>query len=434
MDNSFSVVIICLLTLMAMGISAILAAADEAIERLTRARAQEAQQEGKKYAGRLVWLAEHWHAVIGGVRTMAVISHMIAAVCVTLVVSEYFSQWWLIVLITLGITFALTTALVRTSPRRWGRNHPLRVASIFSKLLMGIGKLNIFLGRMTRSGVTTSVPVLNVDDEEEFEDLMERASESGQIEEDERELLESVFEMGRTLVREVMVPRLDMVVIDADQSPSQAISLFTRSGFSRVPVVESGSEEPLGILYLKDVLRRTHKRRDTEQITVREIMREPVFVPETRLVDDLLDDMQRQRVHIAMVVDEWGGIAGLVTIEDLLEELVGEMEDEHDKVELEPEEIEPGLWRVPAKIAVDELGDLLGLEVDDDDVDTAAGILSKALGKVPIAGSGAVVQGLYLQAERIEGRRKRLSTVLVRKANATDMEKITIEENEEDGE
>jgi CBS domain containing-hemolysin-like protein len=209
-----------------------------------------------------------------------------------------------------------------------------------------------------------------------------------------------------------MVPRTDMVTIDADEPLGRAITLFTRSGYSRVPVIGESTDDLRGVLYLKDVMRRVHRRSDTAGLTVADVMREATFVPETKLVDDLMREMQADSVHIAMVVDEYGGIAGLVTIEDLLEELVGEMVDEHDRAEPEVEEIGNGTVRVPARLPIDELGDLFGLEIDDDDVDSAGGLLAKALGKVPLPGAAVDVLGIHLVAERAEGRRRRVSTLL----------------------
>lgn len=417
MGSQFLVGVLAVLALLAMFASGILAACDEAMGRFTRARALETVAEGQRHAQRIVWLADNWAATLIAIRSCAVLAHMAAAICVTLLVDYYMTFWWVTLLVTLPITFMLTYLLFRSSPRRWGREHPVKVVSLFSGLLLLVGKIAVWSGEITGANREVVVPVVKVDDEEEFEDLMDRASESGQIEEDERELLESVFEMGRTLVREVMVPRTDMVCIDACETLAEALSLFTRSGYSRVPVVGENNDDVLGIIYIKDVLRRTHRRRDVDGVTITDIMRPALFVPETRLVDDLLDDMRQQRVHIAMVVDEWGGIAGLVTIEDLLEELVGELEDEHDRQEIEPEEISTGWWRIPAKMPLDELGDLLDLDVDDDDVDTAGGLLTKALGKVPLAGSSATTQGIELAAERVEGRRKRIVTLLVRKVS-----------------
>lgn len=247
--------------------------------------------------------------------------------------------------------------------------------------------------------------------------MVERVSQSVVLDENDRELLQSVFDLNHTLVREVMVPRTDMVTIGGDASLDKAMSLFTRSGFSRVPVVGETTDDLLGVVYLKDVLSRTHLRADAGGLTVDDLMRDPVFVPETKVVDDLMRDMQADQVHIALVVDEYGGIAGLVTIEDIVEELVGEISDEHDRAVPEVDVLADGVFRVPARLPIGELGDLFGVKLDDDDVDTVGGLFAKLIGRVPIAGSTACVGGIHLSAERFQGRRRRLATIVARRAH-----------------
>ena len=244
--------------------------------------------------------------------------------------------------------------------------------------------------------------------------MVERVSDSTVLDESDRELLQSVFDFNHTLVREVMVPRTDMVSIGIDAPLDKAMSLFTRSGFSRVPAVGESADDLHGVVYLKDVLRRW-LRGNTESLTVADLMREPVFVPETKVVDDLMREMQANQVHIALVVDEYGGIAGLVTIEDLVEELVGEISDEHDRSAPEVDVVEEGVYRVPARLPIADLGELFGVKLDDDDVDTVGGLFAKLIGRVPIAGSRASIGGISLTADRFQGRRRRLWTVLARR-------------------
>jgi len=211
------------------------------------------------------------------------------------------------------------------------------------------------------------------------------------------------------------VPRTSMVTLSAATPAAKALRLFVRSGFSRVPVVGDSVDDVVGVLYLKDVLRRVQNQPGARVEAVADMVREPVYVPETKPVDDLMRELQGNSTHMAMVVDEYGGIAGLVTIEDCLEEIVGELRDEHDHSEPEVEELDRGLMRVPARLAVDELGDLFGVDLHDDEVDSAGGLLAKALGKVPIPGAKALVGDLELVAERAEGRRRQISTLLVRR-------------------
>ncbi|EYR63738.1 membrane protein, partial [Actinotalea ferrariae CF5-4] len=256
---------------------------------------------------------------------------------------------------------------------------------------------------------------------EELRDVVDRFDEARSIEEEDRALVRSVLELGDTRVRSVMVPRTEMIVLPAGTTVRKALSLFLRSGYSRVPVVGESVDDLVGILYLKDLLRHRHMTgRDVDDEPVEPLVRPPVFVPESKAVDDLLREMQSASSHIALVVDEYGGVAGLVTIEDALEEIVGELTDEHDRSGPEVEDLGDGTYRVPSRLPVDELGELFDLELTDDEVDTAGGLLAKALGKVPLAGSSAQVAGLAITAERVQGRRRQVATLLVRRAEPDD--------------
>ena len=201
-------------------------------------------------------------------------------------------------------------------------------------------------------------------------------------------------------------------------SDPHALRLFVRSGYSRVPVVGEDADDVRGIVYLKDLLRRLDAHPEHADRPVDSFTREPVYVPETKAADDLLREMQTDHVHMALAVDEYGGIAGLVTMEDLLEEVVGELTDEHDPAEPEVEDLGGGVLRVPARLGLDELGELFGLEIDDDDVDTAGGLLAKAIGRVPLPGASGDVQGLRIVADEATGRRRRVTSLLVSRAPA----------------
>jgi CBS domain containing-hemolysin-like protein len=215
-----------------------------------------------------------------------------------------------------------------------------------------------------------------------------------------------------------MVPRTEMITADATTPLRKALSLMLRSGYSRVPVVGASVDDLRGVLYLKDLVRRLQDSPESADDPVAHLARPAVFVPESKPVDQLLREMQATSSHIALVVDEYGGIAGLVTMEDALEEIVGELTDEHDHSGPEVEDLGDGTFRVPARMPVDEVGELFDLDLDDDEVDTAGGLLAKALGKVPLPGSAGEIHGLRLTAERVEGRRKQLATLLVRLAAA----------------
>ena len=235
-----------------------------------------------------------------------------------------------------------------------------------------------------------------------------------QPDEFEQELLESVDEFGETIVREVMVPRIDMATVLADSPLSIALETFLASGYSRLPIQGKSVDDIVGVLYLKDVARILSKDpASLETTTVSTKGRKPTFVPESMPVDDLLRQMQKSATHIAIVVDEYGGVAGLVTMEDVIEEIVGDIADEYDREIPEVEELEDGQLRVSAKFSLFDLGERFGLELEDEDVDTVGGMLSKLLGKLPAKDDSVIFSGLTLKADRLEGRPKRLITVIV---------------------
>ncbi|WP_062464265.1 hemolysin family protein [Demequina soli] len=300
----------------------------------------------------------------------------------------------------------LSLVVVRAWPRAAARRAP-------EPAIRALAPLAWSLIRVT-TPIRAVVPALRIRELSEPEDLVEQAGTA--LEEEDAELLRSVVGLGETLTREVMVPRTDMITIEAGTAARKAMLLFMRSGFSRVPVIGDGVDDTVGVLYLKDVVQATwdHPGRLEEPIDA--LMREPVFVPESVPADDLLRRMQDEVFHLAIVVDEFGGVAGLVTIEDALEEIVGEMVDEHDRSVPEVEDLGAGRFRIPARCGLDELAELFEVEIDDEDVETVAGLLAKALGKVPIPGSRASAHGIDLLAERAEGRRRRLVSVIASRA------------------
>jgi CBS domain containing-hemolysin-like protein len=229
-------------------------------------------------------------------------------------------------------------------------------------------------------------------------------------------MIHSVFALGDTIAREVMVPRTEMVWIEESKSASQALNLALRSGFSRLPVIGETVDDVLGVVYLKDLVRRSQAGAADGRVGT--VMRQATYVPESKPVDDLLREMQAARTHMAIVVDEYGGTAGLVTIEDILEEIVGEITDEYD-VERPPiERLDDDRIRVTARLPVEDLGELFGVELDAPEVETVAGLLAQALGRVPIPGATARIDGLELEAEGTTGRRNRIDTVLVTRVHS----------------
>lgn len=387
-----------------------------ALGRITRGEAAEAFANGHRGGQRIIKIVAKRPAAIAGLASLRALFTSFFGAFAVLALAALVNAWWQAVLGLVLLCVVVTLGLAAFSPSALGVQRPVQVLGWLSSPVLAVtGLFGVFI--RTRETSPEETEQLH---ENQLAVMVERVSESEALDDDDRELLQSVFEMGKTLTREVMVPRTDMITIHADQSMDKVISLFTRSGFSRAPVIGEDIDDILGVVYLKDVMRRTHHRNDTEGLTVADIMRKPFFVPETIVVDDLMRKMQDSQVHMALVVDEYGGIAGLVTIEDLVEELVGEISDEHDRAEPEVEILAEGVYRVPSRLPIDELGDLFGVELEDDDVDTAGGLFAKLLGRVPIAGSEAEIEGIHLSSERFEGRRHRLSTIVAMRVERED--------------
>ena len=406
--------IACAVIVLALG--ALLSAGESALLRFTRAAADDLVEEGRRGAARVRRLAEHRTRVLASLSVTRVAVDMLAAVLITLAASGLVRAWWQVLALALLANIILLGVVVGFSPRTYGRRNPAGTLLALSGLLTWVDVLGAPQRRLlSRTRRTEAAPTDAETREAVNEDLREMIDEIGEtdtIEDEDREMMRSVVELGQTLVREVMVPRTDMVTIDAHKPASAAMRLFIRSGYSRVPVIGEDADDVRGILYLKDVLRRLAAHPEHEELAVAGFVREAEYVPETKPADDLLREMQTGRFHMALAVDEYGGTAGLVTMEDLLEEVVGELTDEHDPELPEVVEIAPGTYRVPARLALDELGELFDLEIDDDDVDTAGGLLTKAIGRVPLPGAAGDIQGVHLLAEETAGRRRQVSTIL----------------------
>ena len=239
--------------------------------------------------------------------------------------------------------------------------------------------------------------------EDEIRHLVDIAEEEEEIEEDERELIHSIFEFGDTVVREVMVPRPDMITIPSDATLDDALKTIVKAGYSRIPLYEGDNDNIVGVLYAKDLLKRVHESRRDTKVSV--IGRSPTFVPEQKKVAELLREMQEQRVHMAVVVDEYGGTAGLVTIEDLIEEIVGEIVDEYDQEEPLVEPIDEDTIRVDAKMPIDEVNELLHAELPHEEWYTVGGLVFGLTGRVPTQGERVKFDSLEFMTERVTGRR-----------------------------
>ena len=412
--------IACAVIVLALG--ALLSAGESALLRFTRAAADDLIEEGRRGATRVRRLAEHRTRVLGALSVARVAVDMLAAVLITLAASGLVRAWWQVLALALLANIILLGVVVGFSPRTYGRRNPAATLLALGGLLTWVDVLAAPQRRLvSRTRRPESAPTDAETREAVNEDLREMIDEIGEtdtIEDEDREMMRSVVELGQTLVREVMVPRTDMVTIDAHKPASAAMRLFIRSGYSRVPVIGEDADDVRGILYLKDVLRRLAAHPEHEDLAVAGFVREAEYVPEMKPADDLLREMQTGRFHMALAVDEYGGTAGLVTMEDLLEEVVGELTDEHDPELPEVIEVAPGTYRVPARLALDEVGELFDLEIDDDDVDTVGGLLTKAIGRVPLPGAAGDTQGVHLQAEEATGRRRQVSTILASRTPA----------------
>jgi CBS domain containing-hemolysin-like protein len=323
------------------------------------------------------------------------------------------------VVLAVGVMAVVSFVVIGVAPRTIGRQHPERVAILAAapvgvlttllgplpRLLIAVGNA-ITPGKGFREGPFAS--------EAELRDLVGRAQRSGVVEAAEREMIESVFDLGDTIVREVMVPRTDVVVIERGKTVRQALNLLLRSGFSRVPVIGESTDDVLGVVYLKDLVKKERAESGGGSLKVEECMRPARFIPESKPVDELLREMQSELGHIAVVVDEYGGTAGLVTLEDLVEEVVGEITDEYDREAPAVEALPDGSLRVTARLPVEDLEDRYGVQLPHEDVDTVGGLMASLLGRVPIPGATVAVNGLELVAESAKGRRNRIGTVLVR--------------------
>ena len=329
--------------------------------------------------------------------------------------------------LTVLIMVIISYVVVGVGPRTIGKQHPhtwaragIGVAFFLAFILGPVTKLLIAIGNAITPGVGFRTgPFTN---EAELRDLVDQAHERGLVESDEHEMIHSVFELGDTLVREVMVPRTDMVWIEKDKTLRQALSLALRSGFSRIPVIGDNVDQIIGLAYVKDLAKRTldhHEAENSER--VEQHMRPATFVPESKIAADLLKEMQRDQIHLAIVVDEYGGTAGIITIEDILEEIVGEIADEFDDGVEAFTWISEGKARAKATLHIEDLADELGIEIseeDFEDVDTIGGLMAQKLGRVPIAGSTITVGQYLITSERPIGRRRRISSVLIEKESA----------------
>jgi CBS domain containing-hemolysin-like protein len=401
-------------------LAGLFSAADAALGAFSPARAEELADDRRAGAKRLVTLLADPARYLNTVLLLRLLCEVAATVLVALELSELYDRaWWPTVLTALAVMLVVSFVVIGVAPRTLGRQHNERVALLaagpvtaIATVLGPLPRLLILVGNALTPGKGFREGPFNT--ETELRELVDLAEASSVIEGDERRMIHSVFELGDTTARAVMVPRGDMIFIERHKNLRQTMSLFLRSGFSRMPVVEDNLDNVVGVAYLKDIVRRDFEAPDVEFTQrVDEMMRPPYWVPESKPVDELLKEMQARRQHIAIVVDEYGGTAGLITIEDILEEIVGEITDEYDAGDDSPQVVDEGVVRVPARFQVDDLEEIVGVDVEEEDVDSVRGLMAKHLGVVPIPGSVVEAHGLRFTAEETAGRRNRIGTVLI---------------------
>ncbi|CCK56411.1 hemolysin family protein [Mycobacterium canetti] len=404
------------------GLGGLFAAIDAAISTVSPARVDELVRDQRPGAGSLRKVMADRPRYINLVVLLRTSCEITATALLVVFIRYHFSMVWGLYLAA-GIMVLASFVVVGVGPRTLGRQNAYSISlatalplRLISWLLMPISRLLVLLGnaltpgRGFRNGPFAS--------EIELREVVDLAQQRGVVAADERRMIESVFELGDTPAREVMVPRTEMIWIESDKTAGQAMTLAVRSGHSRIPVIGENVDDIVGVVYLKDLVEQTFcSANGGRETTVARVMRPAVFVPDSKPLDALLREMQRDRNHMALLVDEYGAIAGLVSIEDVLEEIVGEIADEYDQAETAPvEDLGDKRFRVSARLPIEDVGELYGVEFDDDlDVDTVGGLLALELGRVPLPGAEVISHGLRLHAEGGTDHRGRvrIGTVLL---------------------
>jgi len=406
-----------------------LAGTESAITSISRLRVDEmiaSERRGAKRVRKVLADSPRYLNVILFVRKGC---ELTATVLVAVLLLDRNERQGIALLQTVAIMLVVSYVVVGVGPRTMGKQRPeswvragALLAVVLATILGPLTQILITIGNALTPG--KGFPSGPFSSEEELRDLVDQAMERGLVEEEQHEMIHSVFELGDTIARELMVPRTEMVWVEKGKTLRQTLSLALRSGFSRVPVTGENLDDIIGIAYIKDVAKRIHDHHDAESTEkVEQWMRPATFVPESKAADELLREMQAKQIHLAIVVDEYGGTAGLITIEDILEEIVGEIADEFDDEDAAFEWLSPNRARALARINIEDLASELDIEFDEadlDDVDTVGGLLAKHLGRVPIPGSEIELHGFRFVAERPIGRRRRISSVLIERVEESE--------------
>jgi CBS domain containing-hemolysin-like protein len=403
--------------LLAVVAAGVFAGLEAALGGITTPVAETLAEQGRRGAVRLCRLVADRARPLNLLLLLRTGSEVVAVAAVAVAVAHAQGTGFATVGIALGIMTVVSYVVIGVAARTLGQRHARRIAlaaapavAALTTLLGPLATLLIVVGNVVTPGRGFREGPFAT--EAELRALVQLAEQRGEVDARERELIGAALDLGDTLVHEVMVPRPDIVFVERGRTVRQGLNLALRSGFSRIPVIGDSEDDVVGVVFLKDLARRlTSGSRVTAH--VEDVMRPAAFVPDSKPADELLREMQLDRVHLAVVVDEYGGTAGLVTIEDILEEIVGEIADEYDREEVPVEQLTDRRWRVTARLPVDELGELVGADLTREGVETVGGLLAAELGRVPIPGAVAQVGPVRLEAESAKGRRNRIGTVLV---------------------
>lgn len=403
------------LLIILVGLSGLLSAVESAINAVSRVRVRYLMEQNAPGARALDALLTHPSRLMTSIIILDNVANIAAVAIATLLVSMFLDIF--IVLTVTVIMLFVILVFGEIAPKTFGVRHAeslsLRAAitlNVLSGILNPLARFFTFVANiLIRIAGGKPIKELPVPSEEELMGIVGAGEEEGVIEEEEKELIHSIFEFGDTIVREVMVPRMDMVAVSADAPIEEVLALVIREGHSRIPVYEETVDNVIGIIYAKDLLIQMNK--GNIDVPIRRLMRPAYYVPELKKVDELLRELQKKRLHMAIVVDEYGGTAGLVTIEDLLEEIVGEIFDEYDLEETLIEYIDERTIRMDARVNIDEANEILNTNLSTDDIDTVGGFVYSLFGRIPTVGEEASFEGFTFKVEKIIGRR--ISKILI---------------------
>ena len=407
--------------------SATLAAVDAALLSVSHHAIQDAKDEGKASAVRVERILADLPTNINVIIFVRLFLEALATVFIALAYDSLYSVGPLMVVLTVLTSSIAVFVVAGVSPRTIGRRRSLGVSLGLSGIvtfllvvLRPLTKVLVWLGNLlTPDKVYKDGPFVTSD---QLRDLVERASESDIIEDGERDMIQSVFMLSETSAKQVMVPRTDLVTVTSGTPLNKVMNLFLRSGFSRIPISGEDLDDIEGVAYLKDVARRLHQHPEDAERPVNTLARSVLFVPETKPADNLLRQMQIGSTHRGILIDASGGPAGLVTIEDIVEEIVGEIDDEYDAVDEDLVEADDGTYLVSTRMSITDFAEYFDVRIDVDDVTSVGGLLTKLIGRVPIAGSSAEIAGLRLTALEGQGRRHRIAHVTVTRVDTPEEE------------